>query len=163
MVISRSPSATRFATLSGCGKRGLPSCDAPKHRTDPHAETRQVAFADHVACHDFPRREKVGTRSPVLKLHFGFLIHADAKIGESDSRTERIPVKRRLVDGLRPVRLRWREARSAAIVQDLVIESARLHSSIELPYRGFELLRRQIQRTGQFRDAIGGSRPKKPE
>src|ERR1700681_2152698 len=106
MVISRSPSVTRFATLSGCCKRGLLSRDAAKHRTDRHAETRQVAFADYVACHDFPRREKVGAWSSVLKLHFGFLVHADAKIGESDSRTERISVKRRPVDGLRPVRLR---------------------------------------------------------
>src|SRR5882762_5876932 len=120
MVISRSPSAILFATLFGCGKRGLPSCDAAKHRTNCHAETRQVAFADYIAGHNFSRREQVGAWPSVLKFHFGFLVHADAKIGESDSRTERISVKGRPVDGLRPVRLRGREARRAAIVQDLV-------------------------------------------
>src|SRR3989442_3233128 len=155
MVIRRSPSEIGSVT---CGTRGLPSGDTPEHRTDRHSEPGQVALTENVARHDLARRENVGVRSQALRL--SSLIYFHSEIRERDSRPQRIAVERRPVNSLRPVRLWWMDTFRAAVIQSLVIETARLYCSIEFKDDVLELLCRQSKGNGQIRDVPCSNRRK---
>src|SRR3989454_8984136 len=153
MTIRRSPSAMRL--LSGC-TGGLPSGDAPEYRPDGHAEPRQVALAENVAGHDLTRRENIGASAQ--PLDFGSFIHFHAQIRKRDSRPQGIAVEGRPVDSLRPVGLRGIETFSPAVIEDLVIETARPHRLVEFTNSRFEVPRRQAEPRSQFCDACRGNR-----
>src|SRR5215471_475915 len=136
MTIRRSPSAIGSGTG---GTRGFLSGDTSEYRADRHAEPRQIAFAENVAGHDFPRSEYVRARFRFLirPLNLSPVIHLDAEIRKRDSRPQRVSVKRRSIDALGPMGFRWLNALSAAIIQCLVIKGSRLHGLIECQDGGF--------------------------
>src|SRR5215813_7651466 len=93
MTIRRSPSAIGSGTD---GTRGFLSGDTSEYRADRHAEPREIAFAENVAGHDFPRSEYVRARSrfPARPLNLGPVIHLYPEIRKRDSRPQRVTVKR---------------------------------------------------------------------
>src|SRR5437667_6766157 len=153
MPIRRLPSAIVSAT---CGTRSLPSRDSSEHRSDGHPESRQMAFAKNVTCHDLSGREDICVRAQTLD--FRSLIHLYAQIGESDSRPQRKTVEGRLVDGLCPVRFRRIDAFGAAVIQNLMIKEARPHCLIKFANAAFEFLRRQAEGRSKFCDTWRGDR-----
>src|SRR5881296_3605092 len=149
MTIRRLPSAMTSAT---CLTRSLPSRYAAEHRADRHSKSREVAFAENIAGHDLARREDVGVSAQTLD--FRPLIHLHAQIRESDSRPKWIPIERRPVDHLRPVRFRRIETFAPAVIQNLMIEAARTHRLVELPNSGLKFVRRQAKSPCQFSDTL---------
>src|SRR5207237_2738826 len=147
MIISRSPSATGSGTG---GTRSLPSGDASKHRADRHSEAGKVALAENVAGHDLARGENVRVRSQAL--HLGSLVYFHSEVRKCNSRPQRIAIERWPLNGLRPVRF-WRvNTFCAAVIQSLVIETARLYCLVEFADDHFKFLRRQSKGDGQIRD-----------
>src|SRR5262245_49538045 len=111
MTIRRSPSAMG---LSSGGTRSLLSRDASKHRSDGHAETGEIPFANDVSCHDFASRKNIRRRTE--PLHLRQFIHLHTEISKRDSRPQWISVERRTVDSLGPVRFRWNQSFGAAVI-----------------------------------------------
>src|SRR5438093_1669063 len=148
MTIRRLPSAMTSAT---CCTRRLPSRNTTKHRSDSHAKSREVAFAENIAGHDLTRREDVGVSAQTLD--FRPLIHLHAQVREGDSRPKWISIERRPIDHLRPVGF-WRiDTFGPAVIQNLMIKVARARGLIELPNSGLKFLHRQPKSPGEFRDS----------
>src|SRR5438132_13630575 len=133
MTIRRSPSAMR---LLNAGKRGLLPGDTPEPRADGHTEPGQVALADNVARHDLACGEHVGARTMALHqpLYLSSFIHFHSEIRKRDSRPKGIAEERRPVDRLRPVGLRWIEAFSAAVIENLVVERTGAYRQVEFTH-----------------------------
>src|SRR5215831_11183333 len=159
MTIRRSPSAIRSGTG---GTRGFLSGDTSEYRTDRHAEPRQIAFAENVAGHDFPRSEYVRARSrfPARPLNLGPVIHLYPEIRKRDSRPQWVSVKRRRVDALGPMGFRRLNSLSAAVIQYLMIKGSGPDGLIECQDGGFKFPGRQSQRYRQLLDARRGNRRK---
>src|SRR5689334_23349630 len=140
ITIRRSPSAIRSSS-GGTGR--LLSCDAAEDRSNCHAESGEIAFADDIARHDFTCREDIRRRPEPLNL--SPLVDAHTEICECDSGAQWISIERWFVDRLRPVRFDWRESFGAAVVKDFVIESSRPNRVVELTDGCFKSLRRQFE------------------
>src|SRR5205807_9459332 len=107
MLAIREPSSTSATgiDLGGGMARGLLSRDAAERGADRHADSRDVALAQHVARHDLAGGEDVGRRAIVLPEHLRPLVHCDAEAGEGDTRPQRIRKEWRCTERPRPMTL----------------------------------------------------------
>src|SRR6185312_9366383 len=97
LQISMSRRALASASVS-CMSCRLLSRDAAEHRADRHAESRKIAAAQDVACHDLARGEQVGGGLAVLHDHLRLVVHPDAQIGEGDAGPQRVAIERWRID-----------------------------------------------------------------
>src|SRR2546428_4005963 len=99
MLAIRWPSWTSSMGIALAGDMacGLLAGDAPEGRADGHADSGDVALAQHVAGHDLACGEDVLRGPTVVQNHLRALVDRDAEVGERDARPQRIGEVRRRV------------------------------------------------------------------
>src|SRR6202521_1526810 len=160
MLAIRAPSSTSATgmDLGGDMARGLLSLDAAERGADRHADSRDVALAQHVARHDLAGGEDVSRRAIVLPDHLRPLVYRDAEVGEGDTRPQRIRKERRRIERPRPMALGRRQSRCGAIVEHGVIECSRADRFIELAHPRFERGGMELERQRKLAHGVGLNR-----
>src|SRR4030095_15465975 len=129
MVICRAPSLT--SSESGMA-RSPPAAYAAKDRADRQSEAGEITFAENISGHHFTGGENIFRRLIALHDHTRLLVYGDAEIGKRNSRSKRIPVEGRRIDGACPVTFYRIEAFGSTIIQFARIEMTRTHGSVEV-------------------------------
>src|SRR5207302_3234023 len=124
MLAIREPSSTSATGIDlGSGMaRGLLSRDAAERGADRHADSRDVALAEDVACHDLASGEDVSRRAIILPEHLRPLVHRNAEVSEGDTRPQRIRKEWRCIERPGPMALGRRQSRWGSIVRPGGIE-----------------------------------------
>src|SRR5271155_4539697 len=103
----RLPPSMRSAAngLAGDNACGLPPRNVSEGGADGHADTGDVALAEHVAGHDFAGGENVGRRTTVAQDNLCAFVDGHAEVSKRDAGAQWVGEERRRIDGPRPVRL----------------------------------------------------------
>src|SRR5262245_7402112 len=139
MLMIRTPSSTgssraRSRASAAHMRPGLGARDPAEHAADRHPDAREIAFAQHVPCHDLAGRVDVLGLGSVPHQYLRSLVYRYAEVGEGDSGAQRIGAIRRDIDSTRPMRLVRLESDRAAPVEGRRIEGSGLRGPVEAVY-----------------------------
>src|SRR5262249_5226120 len=116
----------RLASSSSSGspgmRRRLLSSYLAEDSADGQPDAAHVAVEQDVAGHHLAGRKDVLHRTAGAVENTGVSVHADRQIGERDARAHRVSEERRLLDGQRPVALRWLQTGGPAPVEPAEVE-----------------------------------------